>query len=336
MKKQSPLSSKGVSTFLLLGLDNSGKRKLSTSRTDGMMVVIVNKQTKVITMCNLLRDSFTKIYSEQYHGYQRIESAYTYGGNAASVATVEHFLHIPINYYATFNWDGFTKIIDDVGPLPVNINKGFIGQNFQGKPIHFKKGLNYMDGKAALSFARERHTDNDQYRGFRQQKILDAILHKANKINLLKNSNKIADDLTGQLQTNLTSNDILSEIQQLTQFKKFKIKRLTFQWRTFDTAGRSMVEIYPDSQKYVSEELRFAANLSPIAPPQSFITNGKYRYKSDESVQSISDEKKEDTAYGLPHTYIGTPGNTKTGILPKEVPLKNGFRVSDHTNTAYN
>lgn len=335
INKHAPISSNEVSTFLLLGLDNSSKRQLSTSRTDGMMVVVINKRTKVITLCNLLRDSFTKIYSKQYTGNQRIEAAYTYGGNAASVATVEHFLNLPIDYFITFNWDGFTQVIDDVGPLKVNINKGFVGQNFQGKPIHFKKGINYLDGRSALSFARERHVDNDQYRGFRQQKILEALIHNAHGTKILKNSAKIADDLTGKLQTNLTSNDILSEIQQLSKLKKYKINRLTFQWRTFDTAGRSMVEVYPDSQKHVSEQLRFAAGLTPTEPSKIFQTNGKYRYKSDESVQSISDEKLEDTAYGLPHHYIGTPNNIKTGQLPEQVPLKNGFRASDRTNTTY-
>lgn len=96
-----------------------------------------------------------------------------------------------------------------------------------------------------------------------------------------------------------------------------------------------MVEVYPDSQKHVSEQLRFAVGLTSTEPSKIFQTNGKYRYKSDESVQSISDEKLEDTAYGLPHHYIGTPNNIKTGQLPEQVPLKNGFRASDRTNTTY-
>ncbi|GEA97658.1 hypothetical protein LBR02_02230 [Levilactobacillus brevis] len=54
IKHHQDLANKSVSTFLLLGLDNSGKRKLSTSRTDGMMVVIVNHKTKTITLCSLL------------------------------------------------------------------------------------------------------------------------------------------------------------------------------------------------------------------------------------------------------------------------------------------
>ncbi|MDN6597320.1 MAG: hypothetical protein L0K76_07180, partial [Lentilactobacillus parabuchneri] len=28
-----------------------------------------------MTLCSLLRDTFVKIHSQQYHGYQRIESA---------------------------------------------------------------------------------------------------------------------------------------------------------------------------------------------------------------------------------------------------------------------
>lgn len=103
IKSHHNLTQQPVSTFLLMGLDNSGKRKLSTTRTDGMMVVIVNHKTKTMTLCSLLRDTFVKIHSQQYHGYQRIESAYTYGGDAAAIATVEHYLNLPIDYYLTVN-----------------------------------------------------------------------------------------------------------------------------------------------------------------------------------------------------------------------------------------
>lgn len=335
IKHYQDLANKSVSTFLLLGLDNSGKRKLSTSRTDGMMVVIVNHKTKTITLCSLLRDTFTKIYSQQYHGYQRIETAYTYGGYAAAVATVEHFLKLPIDYYVTLNWDGFIQAINDIGPLSVRVDRAFVGQNYWGHAVHFKAGLQEMNGARALAYARERHVDNDQYRGFRQQAVLYALLKRLNQGALVAKGSQIMGDVKGQVRTNMSEGDMLSLIKYRTVLKHYRVKRVTFQWRTFDTAGRSMVEVYPDSRQHTIAELQAAAGRRASLPQGPFVTNGHYLYNSDETVQSAASEAKADTDYGNPHVYIGESGNTKTGRLPIEVPLTNGFRQSDHTPTAY-
>lgn len=335
IERHQPLAKQSVTTFLLLGLDNSGKRRLSTTRTDGMMVAVVNRHTKTITLCSLLRDTFTKIYSQQYHGYQRIEAAYTYGGDAAAVATVEHFLKLPIDYYTTVNWDGFIKAIDDVGPLKVKVDRPFIGQSYWGRPVKFKAGMQPMSGARALAYARERHVDNDQYRGFRQQAVLCALIKQLNQGQLVAHGNQVMHDLKGQLRTNLTEGELVNLMKQHATFQHYQIKRLTFQWRTFDTSGRSMVEVYPDSQDHVAQELQAAAGLRQPPADRPFLTNGHYRYATDETVQTIASERKEDTAYGQPHTYVGHAGNTKTGRLPIEVQLENGFRASDQTSTSY-
>ncbi|MDN5973735.1 MAG: hypothetical protein L0K98_03935 [Lactiplantibacillus plantarum] len=96
-----------------------------------------------------------------------------------------------------------------------------------------------------------------------------------------------------------------------------------------------MVEVYPDSRVQVSRQLQAAAGLRPDLPSQTFTTNGHYRYASDESVESKADEAKADTHYGQSHVYVGHAGNTTIGKLPAAVPLKNGFRVSDRTETMY-
>lgn len=335
IKSHHNLTQQPVSTFLLMGLDNSGKRKLSTTRTDGMMVVIVNHKTKTMTLCSLLRDTFVKIHSQQYHGYQRIGSAYTYGGDAAAIATVEHYLNLPIDYYLTVNWDGFIRAIDDIGPVEVNVDRDFIGQDYWGKPEKFKAGLQSMSGARALAYARERHIDNDQHRGFRQQAVFYAMVKRLNQEGLSSKGAKVVGDLKDQMRTNLTNHDMLTLFKSRKTFKRYRVKRLTFQWRTFYVAGRSMVEVYPDSRVQVSRQLQAAAGLRPDLPSQTFTTNGHYRYASDESVESKADEAKADTHYGQSHVYVGHAGNTTIGKLPAAVPLKNGFRVSDRTETMY-
>ncbi|ERO42515.1 hypothetical protein [Lactiplantibacillus plantarum] len=161
------------------------------------------------------------------------------------------------------------------------------------------------------------------------------MVKRLNQEGLSSKGAKVVGDLKDQMRTNLTNHDMLTLFKSRKTFKRYRVKRLTFQWRTFDVAGRSMVEVYPDSRVQVSRQLQAAAGLRPDLPSQTFTTNGHYRYASDESVESKADEAKADTHYGQSHVYVGHAGNTTIGKLPAAVPLKNGFRVSDRTETMY-
>ena len=170
---------KDSQSFLVMGLDNTIERKLGTTRTDAMMVITVNNKTKKITYLSLPRDSFVQIDAKNYQGMQRIEAAYTYDGPTASVNTVEKLLNIPINHYVVFNFLSFIKLIDAVGGIDVNVKQAFDGVTKDGPgSIHFDAGKQHLDGTKALSYARERHSDNDIMRGFRQQEIIQAVEDK--------------------------------------------------------------------------------------------------------------------------------------------------------------
>ncbi|MFC4771412.1 LCP family protein [Enterococcus hermanniensis] len=321
-------NSKDCESFLIMGLDNTIERKLGTTRTDAMMLITLNNKTKKITFCSLPRDSFVPIVAKSYTGHQRIEAAYTFNGPSASVNTVEKLLNIPIDHYCVFNFLSFINFIDAIGGIDVDVQHSFDGVTKDGPgAIHFDAGKQHIDGTKALSYARERHSDNDIMRGFRQQEIIQSVGNQLKTKASLKNLPKIIDSFDNNIQTDITSDQLMDLIENGLNYENYQKQRLTFDWRTFSNEGRSMVELYPDSIEYVSHELRVSLDLEKKDARDKttfeFHTNGDYLYQSDYSVQDEDSENKESTSING-NTYIGSPGNTTTGKLPT-VKTKNGF-----------
>ncbi|MGH1831075.1 LCP family protein [Enterococcus gilvus] len=319
---------KDTESFLVMGLDNTIERKLGTTRTDAMMVITVNQKTKKITFCSLPRDSFVPISSKNYQGNQRIEAAYTINGPTASVNTVENLLKIPIDHYCVFNFLSFIQFIDAIDGIDINVQHAFDGVTKDGPgAIHFDAGKQHVDGTKALSYARERHSDNDIMRGFRQQEIIQAVGKKLTSKTAVKNLTKIIDSFDNNIQTDITSDQLMDLMKSGLLYNSYEKQRVDFDWRTFSNQGRSMVELYPDSIEYVSHELRVSLGIDKKdardKKTNPFHTNGEYLYQSDYSVQDADAEDKESTSLNG-NTYIGTAGNTETGPLPT-VKTKNGF-----------
>lgn len=106
------------------------------------------------------RDTFAEI-----PGYQptKINAAYSFGGAALQIKTVEQFLGIKIDHLAIVDFTGFEKLIDAVGGVEVNVpNKlcaeisGGAGHGQGGVTLRLHKGVNTLDGEKALAYSRVR------------------------------------------------------------------------------------------------------------------------------------------------------------------------------------
>lgn len=75
-----------------------------------------------------------------------------------------------------FNFLSFIKLIDAVGGIDVNVKQAFDGVTKDGPgSIHFDAGKQHLDGTKALSYARERHSDNDIMRDSDNKKLFKQL-----------------------------------------------------------------------------------------------------------------------------------------------------------------
>jgi LCP family protein required for cell wall assembly len=118
------------------------------------------------------------------HGLSKINAAYSYGGPALAIKTVENLTGVKINHLVIVNLANFPKFIDDIGG--VTVQTGRICSNISGGAknggfsLFLRPGTHHLTGIQALTLARTRENacnaaSNDLTREAYQQKILNAI-----------------------------------------------------------------------------------------------------------------------------------------------------------------
>ncbi|HYP44455.1 MAG TPA: LCP family protein [Propionibacteriaceae bacterium] len=106
-------------------------------------------------------------------------------------------LGLNVDYYVLINLQGFTKLINALGGIRLNINTYIpIGGNTDRgiKPKEYlEPGKNQLlNGRSALWYARGRYGSDDYARMDRQRCVINAIIEQANPTNMLARYEKIA------------------------------------------------------------------------------------------------------------------------------------------------
>jgi LCP family protein required for cell wall assembly len=167
---------------LVLGYDRRPGESASTgSRSDTIMLLRADPDNDVISMLSFPRDLVVDHpgCSDTGPFRGRINEAYTYCGPRGTLETVKALTHVPINYLITVNFEGFTKIVDKLGGVYMDVDHRYLNDNSGFEPsyatIDLHAGYQRLKGTEALDFVRFRHTDSDIYRVVRQQEFVKAM-----------------------------------------------------------------------------------------------------------------------------------------------------------------
>ncbi|TFI73981.1 LCP family protein [Carnobacterium divergens] len=254
------LSKKEAFSVLLMGIDDTSERNLGSARTDALIYLTINPKNHTVDMVSIPRDTYTTIKTKQTTYQTRINAAYAYGQEEITVPTVEKLLNAPVDYYATFNFNSFLEIVDQLGGIEVDVPITFTDTNTLGNgEVHLKKGKQHLTGEEALALARTRHIDNDVKRGERQQLVLEAIAKKAMDGSIKQYSNVLAV-IGKNMKTDLTFNDIL-DLGKTALGKPYTFTSYVFDWGDVTIDEASMVELFPDSLDFISHRLRVSLKL---------------------------------------------------------------------------
>ena len=210
--------------ILLLGMGGEGHD--GAYLTDTMILVSFKPSTKQVSLISIPRDlvapasDWRKINSINAYAEQKNPGS---GGEVTAQAMSE-LLQVPIDYYVRADFNGFAKVIDELGGIEVNVENTLddysypiIGQednpNYYARyeHLHFDKGLQTMDGETALKYARSRHAagseGSDFARARRQQLVLEAIKEKLLSKQTLLNPvtiGKLINEFSKNISTNLS------------------------------------------------------------------------------------------------------------------------------------
>jgi LCP family protein required for cell wall assembly len=178
LARQIPTSSQPI-TALMIGSDHrsdgaTGKNGLS----DTLMLARLDPKHHVISLLSIPRDLWVPSLGS------KINSAYSNGGDDASLQAVEGVTGLKPNYLINVDFAGFQRLVDTLGGIYVNVDQYYYNppevEAYTGfSAIDVKPGYQKLKGADALAFSRYRHTDDDFHRQARQQTFLRAFQARA-------------------------------------------------------------------------------------------------------------------------------------------------------------
>lgn len=223
----------------------------NVTNTDVNMIITVDPVNRKVLLTSIPRDYYVNLPSFGDDAYDKLTHA-GYYGIEESVKAIENLLDIDINYYVKVNFSTIEGVIDAIKGVDVYSDYSF--NECAYGIYHFNKGMNHLNGKQALAFARERKSfsDGDIQRVKNQQKVLTAIIDKVtSSTTLVTNFSQILDSVGNSFSTNMESKNINRFIKmQLNDMQSWSIESQNLVGTDFYTYTYT----YPNLQLYVMKQ----------------------------------------------------------------------------------
>lgn len=196
--------SEGVFSVYISGSDTRGELDIR-GRSDVNIIAIVNPAEHQILLVTTPRDYYITL---PFNGaWDKLTHAAIYGMDC-SMAILGDLYDIDIDYYFRLNFVGFKNIINALGGVTV-----YSEYDFNAGGFHFVEGYNYIEGDAALWFARERYAfgAGDNQRGRNQLAVIRGVIKKVCSPAILTSYTSILDSLSGCFYTDVPY-DVVAEL----------------------------------------------------------------------------------------------------------------------------
>jgi LCP family protein required for cell wall assembly len=165
-----------ATTFLVIGADRRAGES-ARGRSDTTILMRLDPIHHSVSLLSIPRDLRVPIPG---HGEDKINAAYSWGGEALLIRTIREYFGIKINHFLEVDFHGFTNLVRKLGGvyIPVDgryyhVNDGTTAGNWSA--INIKPGYQKLGPQDALAFVRFRHLDTDFTRAARQQLFLREV-----------------------------------------------------------------------------------------------------------------------------------------------------------------
>lgn len=245
----------------ILVVGQSGRAGEESRMADTTMVVSVNTFDGTITVFSVLRDSYVKLPDYKGHVCGRAKFTvcyglgYQWGGIAGAMEMTNICMRdnfgVEVDHNIEIDFESFTRIIDLMGGIEIELTEAeakYLNADDLYVRYDVEPGLQYLDGMAALSYARMRKAegdnDSDIKRSARQRLVIEKLLDKVRGMSL-SDLQSIANTLLPEITTTMTPGDVVSILTRvLPVFKDVKIVGETIPYGK--TGWGEIIDIYDD------------------------------------------------------------------------------------------
>ena len=214
-------------TILFLGRDTRDAEN-EPGRADTIMLLHINPAEERAALLSIPRDTLVEIPG---YGMDKINAAYAFGGEELMIRTVSIFLDAVINNYVTIDFDGFVKLIDELGGVKVTINRPIEDPK---AGAYISAGEHNFTGEQALAYTRSRSTElGDINRIQRQQYIVKELVKQKLNMRTVSNINNYFNIIIENTRTNIDLMTIISYARAALSFG-------------LDSIDSAIIPTYPD------------------------------------------------------------------------------------------
>jgi LCP family protein required for cell wall assembly len=211
--------------ILLIGSDEQG----GGHNTDTLIVLSIDPASKQVAMFTLPRDAVgvpipagpaRNVLGPVYN--RKINSLFVAARNRADLfpgtqatrgynglkAVLGELYGLDVKYFVEVNFDGFTRVVDALGGVTINVQIPLLDDRFPDergrlKRVYIAAGVQRMSGAEALVYARSRSSSNDYERGQRQQRVLLSLRESVDIGTILPRVNDLAAALSTAVRTDI-------------------------------------------------------------------------------------------------------------------------------------
>ncbi len=281
----------GVFNVLLLGY--GGGTHAGGGLTDSIIIIHIDSNAKKYVLISIPRDLMIQ-------GGRKLNAEASVNGYTGTSSAISGITGLSINNYVVISFAQFTKMIDDLGGVTVEVPSAFTDSLYPiagrendtcGKSeeeintlkakysdfnlekqfscryetISYKKGPATLNGTEALKFVRSRHGDNDFARSARQFAVLKGILAKLISLKALNTLDSTISNLFEMVKTDLTLGKIKTLLEAFGDASTYTGTEIHLTTDNYLTEGRSeggAYVLYPKAGAYNYSEIK--SNISSV------------------------------------------------------------------------
>ena len=245
----------------ILVVGQSSRAGEESRMADTTMLVSINTFDGTVTLFSVLRDSYVKLPDYKGHVCGRAKFTvcyglgYNWGGTAGAMEMTNICMRdnfgVEVDYNVEIDFESFIRVVDFMGGVEIELTEAeakYLNEDDLYVKYDVQPGLQYLDGMAALSYARMRKAegdnDSDIKRSARQRMLIETLLNKVRGLSL-KELQGVADTLLPLITTTMTPSDVVEILTRIIPvFDQIHIVGETIPYGK--TGWGDMIDIYED------------------------------------------------------------------------------------------
>lgn len=187
-----------IKTFVLYGLDVK-------QASDAIILTAVDPVHTKLKIISIARDTYSYIKDKDAH--TKLNYAYSMGGAALAIKTLNENFHLNIEDYVSVDFQQAKDVVDALGGADVTLDETEL--LYLGSPEGISVGKAHLNGEYTVAYSRLREMDNDLVRNTRQREVIASLFEQLKSLGLTEYPNLIRST-AAMCTTSFTNAELLS------------------------------------------------------------------------------------------------------------------------------